>query len=39
MSGKDPLLGTIFDFYVGGKGLEAIGKTGLWNIAKYAPKT
>ena len=30
MSGRDPLLGTLFDLYVGGKGLSAIGKT-----AKY----
>jgi hypothetical protein len=30
MSGSDPLLGTLFDLYVGGKGLSALGKT-----AKY----
>ena len=30
MSGRDPLLGTLFDLYVGGKGLSALGKT-----AKY----
>ena len=39
MSGKDPLLGTLFDLYVGGKGLEAAGKLGLWGAAKYAPST
>ena len=38
MSGADPL----FSFYVGRVGLNGIGalaKTGLWNIAKYAPTT
>lgn len=38
MSGADPLL----SFYVGGVGLNGIGalaKTGLWNVAKYAPTT
>lgn len=38
MSGADPLL----SFYVGGVGLNGLGaltKTGLWNIAKYAPTT
>jgi hypothetical protein len=38
MSGADPLL----SFYVGGIGLNGIGalaKTGLWNVAKYAPTT
>lgn len=38
MSGADPLL----SFYIGGIGLNGVGaltKTGLWNIAKYAPTT
>ena len=39
MSGRDPLLGTIFDWTVGAKGIDTLGKTALWNYAKYAPKT
>ena len=39
MSGRDPALGTIFDWTVGAKGIDALGKTVLWNFAKYAPKT
>ena len=30
MSGRDPLLGTIFDLYVGGKGAESLFKSGSW---------
>ena len=30
MSGRDPLLGTLFDLYVGGKGLSALGKTATY---------
>ena len=37
MSGRDPLLGTIFDWTVGPKGVEALGKTLLWNFAKHVP--
>ena len=39
MSGYDPLLGTALEFYAGGRGLDALGKTGLWGAAKYAPRT
>ena len=39
MSGRDPMLGTIFDWTVGAKGIDALGKTALWNVAKYAPTT
>jgi len=38
MSGTDP----IGEFVVGAIGLNGVGalaKTGLWNVAKYAPKT
>ena len=37
MSGWDPALGTIFDWTVGAKGIDALGKTALWNFAKYGP--
>ena len=37
MSGRDPLLGTIFDWTVGAKGIDALGKTALWNFAKHVP--
>ena len=37
MSGRDPALGTIFDWTVGAKGIDALGKTALWNFAKYGP--
>ena len=37
MSGRDPVLGTIFDWTVGAKGIDALGKTALWNYAKYVP--
>ncbi len=37
MSGRDPLLGTAFDWTVGAKGINTLGKTFLWNYAKYVP--
>lgn len=37
MSGWDPALGTIFDWTVGAKGIDALSKTALWNFAKYGP--
>jgi hypothetical protein len=37
MSGRDPLLGTVFDWTVGAKGIDTLGKTALWNFAKYSP--
>jgi hypothetical protein len=37
LSGRDPALGTIFDWTVGAKGIDALGKTALWNFAKYGP--
>ena len=37
MSGRDPLLGTVFDWTVGAKGIDTLGKTALWNFAKYGP--
>ena len=37
LSGRDPALGTIFDWTVGPKGVEALGKTLLWNYAKHIP--